>query len=611
MWIGNPPALAPGHVSRQALADQIRAALVPGATVALVGDGCHGKTQLAVAVAGSLDLDLVLWASATSRASVLSVFAEAAQAANVPPANFLTWLRETDRSWLVILDDITDPTHLSGIWPSGPAGRVLATTRSPARLSGDGQVIKIGKFTRHEAMAYLMGRLVSDLDQRQGAADLVAELDDEPLALAQAAAVIDSSELSCRDYLEHYAREAAVEPGAPSSAVSWGLSLEHAELLSPGTAQQLLAFAALLDGAGIPVAAVPADMRPTLPANVEAGLITADDQLIRMASPVQAAIRAVLPEKMRDTAISEAAAGLLSAWPADERPEWLARALRSCTASLLRNTTDAPPEGDVLLRAGQSLDAAGLAASAVEWWRMLSDVLGPGHSASVEVAERLTNAQLAAGKYTEAIEALSGDVMVAKATYGATSPQALAAREGLAAAYLRMGGPADAVAVLKSVLTDKETALGAAHPETLNACCLLAQAQLADQRPKDAVKLLQRAADGRRRVLGPDHLGTIAANGALGGAYHAAGKMASAVQAYQQARDGYTQVLGPDHRETLAASLQLAHGYYSVGRLGDVSALLRDTLGRCERVLPSGDPLTAAVQASLANVTGPSGANGP
>jgi tetratricopeptide (TPR) repeat protein len=604
MWIGTAPELARGYLARPVLTDRAKSALVPGATVALAGEGSHGKTQLAVGVARSLRLNLVLWVSATSRASVLSVYAEAAESESIPSASFLPWLRQTDRNWLVILDDLTDPAHLSGIWPSGPSGRVLVTTRSPARLTGTGQVIQVGKFSRHESMAYLMGRLVSDLNQRQGAADLVTELDDEPLALAQAAAVIDSSELSCRDYLEHYKREAALEPGASASAVSWGLSLEHVELLSPGTAQQLLAFAGMLDGAGIPLAIVPDDMKSTLPANVEAGLITADDELIRMATPVQTAIRAVLPDKMREEAVSTASSMMLAAWPQDEKPEWLVRALRSCTMILLNNTKDAPPEADVLMRAGQSLDAAGLAEPAVEWWRMLSDVLGPGNPAAVEVSERLTAAQLAAGKFTEALEALSGDVMVAKATYGATSPQTLAARETLAAAYMKMGGPADAVAVLKSVLADKEAALGAAHPETLTACCLLAEAQLADRRPKAAVKLLQRAAKGRKKVLGADHIDTIAAHGALGGAYHAAGRMASAVQEYERARDGYRRVLGWDDRETLAACLRLAHGYYGVGRLGDVSALLRDTLERCKRSLPASDPLIAAVRTSLDNVTG-------
>ena len=46
----------------------------------------------------------------------------------------------------------------------------------------------------------------------------------------------------------------------------------------------------------------------------------------------------------------------------------------------------------------------------------------------------------------------------------------------------------------------------------------------------------------------------------------------------------------------------LAHLYYSVGRVGDAVAVLRETAMRCERVLPSGDPLTQSVHQSLANL---------
>jgi hypothetical protein len=44
--------------------------------------------------------------------------------------------------------------------------------------------------------------------------------------------------------------------------------------------------------------------------------------------------------------------------------------------------------------------------------------------------------------------------------------------------------------------------------------------------------------------------------------------------------------------------------YYAGGRVGDAVNVLRDTAARCERVLPYGDPLTQAVNASLTNIVG-------
>jgi hypothetical protein len=80
--------------------------------------------------------------------------------------------------------------------------------------------------------------------------------------------------------------------------------------------------------------------------------------------------------------------------------------------------------------------------------------------------------------------------------------------------------------------------------------------------------------------------------------------MASALQLYEQTRAGYERALGADHADTLASSVNLANAYDAVGRVTDATALLRDTLARCERALPPDDPLTSAVRQSLTSVAG-------
>jgi len=39
-------------------------------------------------------------------------------------ARFTSWLAETSRPWLVVLDDLCAPADAEGLWPGGPAGRV-------------------------------------------------------------------------------------------------------------------------------------------------------------------------------------------------------------------------------------------------------------------------------------------------------------------------------------------------------------------------------------------------------------------------------------------------------------------------------------------------------
>ena len=113
-------------------------------------------------------------------------------------------------------------------------------------------------FSTREAMGYLSGRLSTDPDQRSGAIDLAGDLGCEPIALAQASAVITSSGMSFRDYRQHFTQrqKQLVESGRaePSAAaVTWTFSAEYAEHLSPGVnIRSLVTLTALLDGHQIP-----------------------------------------------------------------------------------------------------------------------------------------------------------------------------------------------------------------------------------------------------------------------------------------------------------------------------------------------------------------------
>ena len=261
---GAAPAAFPGPLAAPAAQDWLRSS---------------GKTQLAAAFAESLwqsgTVDLLVWIEAASRASVLSGYAAATAAATgraqassceSVAAQFLSWLGETSRPWLVVLDDLAGLAILDGLWPTGPAVRVLVTCADAAAVPSGVRVVPVGPFSVREAVGYLNGRLAADPDKRLGAIELALDLDLEPVALAQASAVIANSPLSCREYPAEFVRRreqlAESARGRPSAAgVTWTISLGRAGQLSPdGSAQLLLALTALLDGHGIPqtVLAAPA-----------------------------------------------------------------------------------------------------------------------------------------------------------------------------------------------------------------------------------------------------------------------------------------------------------------------------------------------------------------
>ena len=704
---GVVPPLADGFSTRPESAPRLGAALVPGSAVVLVpgrggGPGSRdwlgscGKTQLAAFFAESLwrsrEVDLMVWVSASSRSSVLAGYAGAAEAAlgTDPSADaeaiaerLVSWLAETRRRWLVVLDDLTGTTDLTGLWPAGPAGQLLITATSPAVLPADhpALVLQVGAFSSREALSYLMGRLTADPDQRLGAIDLVEDLGCEPMALAQASGVIATSSLSCRDYQGYFTArrdQLATTAGSkpPAAAVSWLFSVEQADRLAAGgAAQPVLALVALLDGDGMPAtvfstsasgaylasdsAATPAARElawNALPILERTALLALDRSatpaVVRMSPVIQAAIRAVMPDAMRDRAVRAAADALVEAWPA-EQPPWLAAMLRSCAASLQRHAGNmllADGCHPLLLRAGQSLVQARLTGSAVAYWRELAAaseaILGPAHPDTKVISERLADAYLAAGRAAEAVtwfqRVLAGRVTTLGAGHpgtvrarrdlgraliaagqpgeaatvldgavgdydrvlGPDHPDTISAREELAAAYRASGRLPDAIRLYRRTLNDRERVQGARHPDTLSTRQKLADTYLADGQLKDATSHYKKVLADRERVLGPDHLDTIAARGNLGSAYHSAGKMASAVHLYEESCASYQRVVGPDHPDTLARSANLASAYYSVGRLTDALTLLRDTLARCERILPPGDALTAAVRESLTNLAG-------
>ena len=270
LWSGAAPPLADGFIARPASAPGLAGALNPGAAVALVparGAGSLqdwrrscGKTQLAVAFAGSLwqsrGVDLLVWIVATSRASVLSSYVAAAATMGIDPdgdaesiaARFVSWLRETSRPWLVVLEDLSHAADLARLWPEGRAGRVLITTADSATLGGErrGPVLPVGAFDPREALSYLRGRLTADTDQRLGAIGLIEALDCEPLALAQASEVIATSALSCQDYRGYFLRRreqlAEASGASPSAAsVTWTLSVEQASQLLPARGGPVIA----------------------------------------------------------------------------------------------------------------------------------------------------------------------------------------------------------------------------------------------------------------------------------------------------------------------------------------------------------------------------------
>jgi hypothetical protein len=473
----------------------------------LTGPGGTGKTQLAAAYARSLwesrDIELMIWITASSRAAILAGYGEAfartsrapggpATAAGTSPASgyglgedqeqlahrFLRWLSESTRSWVVVLDDLTDAGDLTGLWPRGAMGRSVLTTRLPAdSISPPGlhaELIRVGPFSRRESLAFLTARLAQDAGQRNGALDLAESLGCLPMAVSQAGALIADRRIDCRQYDGEFSdrRQAmGISPGAGPAAtvaVTWSLALDRTDALLPtALGRPMLAMLAMLDANGVPAEVLTgkaareyigsyspdrapagdADIRAALTALARVGLITIDAssaaRTVYLHALAQACTRQALPDVVREAAATAAAQAVLQAWPEPSREPALDQALRDCTATLSQAAPEvawsAGPGHQLVVRAGQSLDQARLSGPAVAYWRAMAQAS------------------------TRAGAKLDGEAAAAVAEQGGEY------RRRLAAAYEAAGRADLAIAVLADALEDRAQPLGPGHPNTLAA----------------------------------------------------------------------------------------------------------------------------------------------
>ncbi|TRO56339.1 NB-ARC domain-containing protein, partial [Streptomyces sp. IB201691-2A2] len=407
----------------------------------LSGMGGVGKTQIAAHYARRVlqtgKVDLVLWITADTRSAIVSCYAQAGtdvsgtdlSDAEQGAQAFLAWLEAKAPSaqsgsrpvrWLIVLDDVVDPSDLHRLWPPpSPHGQVLVTTRRrDAALSGFGrQRVDVSLFTQAEAISLLTARLLADgvHEAPDELRALAAELGHLPLALSQAAAYLLDSGIDCATYRRMLADRAIAladitpEPGSPlpddqthTVTAAWSLSVDRANELRPrGLARPMLELAAMLDAHGIPesvltapsVLAYLAGCRETPDVAVTVHDATtalrALHRLSLMDSSSATAYRAVLVHQLLQRTVRDrlkpdvlnhlartAADALRDAWPDIERDTDFAQALRANANALSGNAEDAlytPGAHEVLFRCGQSLGTWGQAVAAATHFQRLAD----------------------------------------------------------------------------------------------------------------------------------------------------------------------------------------------------------------------------------------------
>jgi tetratricopeptide (TPR) repeat protein len=658
---GTVPPLADAYFPRElSLSGTLRrgetAVLIHGGETELApaAQGGTGKTQLAVEFAHAMwntrAVEVLVWVNAASRDSVVTGFAQAAnvvdagqldEGAEQAAARFVSWLERTRRPWALVLDDLAELSDLEGLWPAGPAGRVLVTTRLPASAfdtpSFAGlRVLGVSGLNRREALEYLTSRLSDYPDQRIEALDLGEDLEGLPLGLAQATAVMKLRGQGCREYRALLAERRRHMPAVPgvSAAVlaTWSLAAECAHELAPtGLAWPTLVLAAMLDHHGVPgsVLTSPAacgyitgrpstanaadqvTVRAAINNLAQAGLVTIDPgsavRTVQLHASVQAAVRAYLPAADREQVMLTAADALLQTWPDPVEQPDLEQALRDCAAALRASDGGLlwkPEAHPLLFRAGLSLEQSRLSDAAIAYWKSMvatsTRLLGGDHANAVAARDRLAAAYEAAGMSSDAVSVFQIALAEREQNLGPEDSETIDARAHLAHALQSAGRPADAVALYERTVDDSGRTLGAGHPATLEARASLAQAYQAAGQPREALAAYEVLLSEAERHLGVGHPTTLAARAGLAQAYQAAGRPRDAITQYQRALSDQERMHGPEHPDTIAARASLASAFRAAGKAKDAIAQYQRVLADRERVEGPEHPDTIAARANLA-----------
>ncbi|MEU9706477.1 tetratricopeptide repeat protein [Streptomyces sp. NPDC047981] len=549
--VGAPPARVSAFQPREELRAKIDRSRAEGEgqTVlaqVLSGIGGVGKSQLAGAYfqqAVEDRVDLTVWVAAGDVQLALGQYAQAARAVAAPGAAgdpgaveddaraFLNWLRTTDRSWMVVLDDVTDFEAMAAWWPPGRpgVGWTLATTRQRgATVTGQGRtIVDVDVFEHDEAIAYLHERLAELgrsrlLSGNEG--QLVTELGHLPLALGYAAAYLINENITAGEYLvELRDRKLSLRDVLPAGAEGYGgpggrprdiaaallLSLDAVTRLDANggavheggrLAVGLLRLTSVLSPDGQPEGVFHAGpVRDALAEISEGDFPPPDRRVIRRGlrllhnyglithhdkQPI--GVHALTARATRDTtptdikgAIARAAAGaLVEIIPADSEYD--------------HNTLT------LIIVNGQSVVSHGEA----HLWQA-----DGAHPLPLHLAGLLRRV----GLHQQALELLEELSSRLHAHLGSDHPDTLAARGDLAVTYSGLGRYQEALRIKEAVLADRERLLGHDHPDTLRTRHNLAITYSHLGRHQDALALHEALLADCERLLGPDHPDTLRA----------------------------------------------------------------------------------------------------
>jgi len=628
----------PNFTGREDLLAQTHASLASGTpaalTQALAGLGGIGKTQLAneYAYRHAGDYEAVWWIRSEEPTQLASDYANLAAALGLPEkdeqdqriivAAVRGWL-EHHRQWLLVFDNVPHPDAVTDYLPRGGAGQVLITSRD----QNWGEVatrVTVPKLPRPESIAFLEKRL----DRPDPLAHQLAdELGDFPLALAQAAAYIETTQASVAAYLDLYRtrrQELWQDEPAPAGyeqtvATTWSVAMTNLQKECPA-ALDLLRLCAYLAPDDIPIsmvreqaeklpeplAAVAAD-RLALNRSVVAlrrySLVEVRGDSLSVHRLVQAVVRDGLNDDERrkwiEAAVSAAAAAFpeesddVRTWPVclELLPHTLAAADWAQTAGIAQGAA-----GYVLNQAGLYLKGRALFADAKSTYERArafhQQAYGPEHPEVAAIVNNLGEVLRVLGDLEGAKAHFERALVTLEKAYGPDHPDVAVTVSNLGSVLQPLGDLQGAKAHFERALAIAGKARGRDHPEVALYANNLGGV-LWDLGDLEGAKAhFERALVIDERAYGPDHPNVAIRVNNLGLVLQDLGDLQGAKAHFERALAIDEKAYGPDHPEVAIRAHNIGVVHIPLGDIAGARGLLTRALRVFERLLGNDHPNT-------------------
>lgn len=557
-----------------------------------------------------------------------------------------TGLSQLADDWLLVIDNADDiellfgPTGtrpLSDYFPSSHKGSILFTTRNHEAVRKldvpRADVIRVTDMSRQEASKMLQNQLdVAQISDPGSLTELLDFLADLPLAIKQAAAYLDKTGMTVRQYLDHcrsgderfisllskdFNDRGRYKVARNPIATTWLISFDQISR-DDMLAARYLKIMSLVAEKNIPENLIPSHT-DQLERTEAIGTLKAyafitqrsGQQSYDMHRLVRLALQKWLTENGElEGYLSTVMRQLveLCPWPRHQTRAVVMAYLPHIMAALTvshHEHGDSSLKEELLKTATQANSLARKYNEAEMFCRKLYELgvqrLGADHICTIEAIRGIAIQLAQQGRDVEAEPLYQKVVSQYTQKLGTEHPRTLRSMDDLAYSRTKLGKHNEAELMYREVIQYRTRLFGEADPNTLNTMHCLAIGQRIQGRVEEAEKIFQKVIKIRTEILGMEHPDTVRSMLSLANTHFRQGKYLDAESIYRQVLEIQLKLLGTEHPDTLETSIGLGCALESQGKHEEAEARLRKSVALITKVYDPGHGNTFQLMNYLAS----------